>query len=757
MKKRKKKVKEKIEKKEKKPKKENPKQKRQRRPWNIKDHVSLWLCLVSVWYMFLRVPITPIRFVRSVKDLVLSLVYYVLSLFGIPDPIHASVKELPKINVQEYLSFDLEDIARRLRELIPAALTGDAFRAYLIYLSKILNRFSLFLNLALCIYLLVYLIYSGYAERHKGGKKKREKKEKTNFRRLRCFLKKIGELRRAAFRRVAIWIGIAFRWCRELWEYIRKKSSAYGFLLWIWLINTNLLTIVSGAIAYYLYFIASFDLLSFFVQLVKLIFDLIIAAWSLPGVVWCVILWLVFDYARKQHGLKSLRHLERKNRGFLNSTSAVVMLTGSMGTGKTRMAVDLALSCEQEFRFKALELMNKNILRFPRFDFVRFQKELTQAMEAGTVKNWDSCRRWVRKKRIAYVTNPCPEKMFGYDAERYPTTYNDDLKTYGIWEMMENYAQEYFLYVAVSSLIISNLSIRSDVEQKCTDYFPRWEGDFFTRDPAKVGEYSKFAHIIDFDLFRLGRQLNEWNRIAGSFEFGVIVCTEIGKERGNNLENQEKKKKEDKANQKNDMFNEWMKLLRHAGTVEGVCFVKLICDEQRATSWGADARDTATVINIKEVSERGTTLPYCILPWIYMYMFIPAYSKYYNKVMNYGNTGLKGIRYVHTPISWCYARSDRVLNRYSAMVANVTIQEGNLESEPKPHEYYIMPKKIYSQRYSTDCYKDYFSERAKYSSWSLIGSRSYENVEATLEELEAQNSYLIERLSDMMRKNGSAA
>lgn len=431
------------------------------------------------------------------------------------------------------------------------------------------------------------------------------------------------------------------------------------------------------------------------------------------------------------------------------------MLTGSMGTGKTRMAVDIALSNEQEFRSKALELMNRNILRFPKFDFMRFQKELCEEIKADRIKNWDGCRRWVRRRRKQYVENPCPENMFGYDAELHPTTYNDDLKLYDIWEMMENYAQEYFLYVAISSLIIANLSIRSDVEQTDGEYnFPRWKGDFFTRDAKKQTEYSKYAHIIDFDLFRLGCQMNEKNKIAGAFEFGVIVITEIGKERGNNLENKEIKKKEERANQKNDMFNAWMKLLRHAGTVEGVCFVRLICDEQRASSWGADARDTATVINIKEVSERGTTLPFCFIPWLFMDKVIPAYSKFYTGVMTYGNARAKVIKRTHGAVCAFYARYDRILNRYGGMVASVTVQEGNLESEPIPHEYYLMPKKIYSRRYSTDCYKEYFADRAKKSTWSFIQSRSYESDVATLEELESQSSYLIEGLSEMMRKAG---
>ena len=46
----------------------------------------------------------------------------------------------------------------------------------------------------------------------------------------------------------------------------------------------------------------------------------------------------------------------------------------------------------------------------------------------------------------------------------------------------------------------------------------------------------------------------------GTFEFGVIVMTEIGKERDNFLTIQELKKKVDECNQKNDLFNYSLKM-----------------------------------------------------------------------------------------------------------------------------------------------------------------------------------------------------
>lgn len=57
------------------------------------------------------------------------------------------------------------------------------------------------------------------------------------------------------------------------------------------------------------------------------------------------------------------------------------------------------------------------------------------------------------------------------------------------------------------------------------------------------------------------------------------------------LELREIKKGSDDTNQKNDLFNSWLKMCRHSATVDNFPFIKVFTDEQRPESWGADARD----------------------------------------------------------------------------------------------------------------------------------------------------------------------
>ena len=90
-------------------------------------------------------------------------------------------------------------------------------------------------------------------------------------------------------------------------------------------------------------------------------------------------------------------------------------------------------------------------------------------------------------------------------------------------------------------------------------------------------------------MLRLGKKVKENNPHAGSFEFGVVTITEIGKERGNTLELKEVKKGTEETNQKNDLFNGWLKMCRRSATVDNYLFIKVFTDEQRPESWGADA------------------------------------------------------------------------------------------------------------------------------------------------------------------------
>ena len=74
-----------------------------------------------------------------------------------------------------------------------------------------------------------------------------------------------------------------------------------------------------------------------------------------------------------------------------------------------------------------------------------------------TVYNLATVKEWIKKKRLRYEKHGgTTGQLYGYDEERYGIIYRDGLKENYLFNILETYAQAYFIYVLQSSLIVSN-------------------------------------------------------------------------------------------------------------------------------------------------------------------------------------------------------------------------------------------------------------------------------------------------------------
>ena len=321
-------------------------------------------------------------------------------------------------------------------------------------------------------------------------------------------------------------------------------------------------------------------------------------------------------------------------------------------------------------------------------------------------------------------------------------TYDNGLKQETLFDVLETYAKLYFIYVIESSLLISNYSIRSEDILYDSGNFPLRTYSFFV--PAV--ENTRFAHILDFDVLRLGRKVIQDNPKAGSFEFGVVVITEVGKDRANNLELKEVKKNADEANQKNDLFNAWLKMCRHSATVDNFPFVKVFTDEQRPESWGADARELADIITIIKSGQEKLALPFfTIEEMVCEWMFSRFKEMYYDFRFKRGDNTLL-VHVLKTVVSKIYTHYERIYNRFGYSVLSIEKERGTRDSKPEKKRYYLANYKIYRERFTTDCFSDYFNDLAEKSGVGLMDYRTYASVRASVEELNEQNSYFIRDL-----------
>lgn len=526
--------------------------------------------------------------------------------------------------------------------------------------------------------------------------------------------------------------------------FLREHGWIWKCWVAVWVFHFNLASILMGFLAYYFYFAVSFDLTTLYPQICRLFIDVQIPFRYFPYWSLLFVAWHLFQRWRRRIALSRLRRYEARNCGFINELPIVSITCGSMGKKKTTAITDMALSQEVMFRQKALEILQCNDMKFPFFPWIMFEKELQKCMEYGTVYNLATVKAWMGLKRTRFMRHHNARwQLYGYDAQRYGFTYDDALSVSVLFDVLETYAQAYFIYVIESSLIVANYSIRSDNVLMDEGNFPMWLSDFF---PQGHRRNSRHAHILDFDVLRLGKKVIENNPNAGSFEFGVVAITEIGKERGNNLELQEKKKKDEEANQKNDLFNAWLKMCRHSATVDNFPFIKVFTDEQRPESWGADARDLCDIVNIASSSKPKLAYPfYTIEDMIAEWSFNRFINLYYDFRFRRGDNTLL-VHILKSATAWIWKRNIRVYNSYGYNTLKIEKERGTMDGKVESKKYYIMNRKIYARRFSTDCFSDYFNDMARQTRVGLNDYREYVTEKASVDELLAQNSYFINGL-----------
>lgn len=671
------------------------------------------------------------RIIEGGRDFGLSVAFYFCRLLNIPNNITPTVNELPNMDgilPSVPIADDWEQFKADFAAYCRLWADADNFLSYFSFLGNLLYKICVFILLVMPVFIVAVVMLGRYLRRQNNDFDKDSRP-----------LKAVKQISRYTYRPVKSWF-IGF------FGFVREHKPYWVAWLCIWAYNFNLFTIALEFFAFYFYFVVSYDFVNIYRQVYKLFLDLYVPFTFIPLWAWAVIALVLFDEFRKSIAYARLNHYERRNRGFINARPIVYMVCGTMGCKKTTAITDMALSQEVMFRDKAFEKILENDLKFPFFPWCNLENELRRAMEYHAIYNLATVRKFIAKKAARWQKNPCRERLFGYDYERYGLTYDDKLKTVDIWQVVETYAQLYFIYIIQSSLLIANYSVRVDGLLLDLGNFPLWNSEFFKRDSRLVDSYSRHAHILDFDSLRLGRKVIEGNRNADNFEFGVVVITEVGKERGNALENQEVKKRDEATNRKNDLFNSWLKMVRHSATVDNFPFVRVITDEQRPESWGADARDLCEIVHICESGEMRLAMPFFSLAeLLYSWIFSKFAGLYYQyRYVRSDNTlPMYLLKLLTAKVQHYYAG---IYNRFGYCRLRVQVERGTQDGRVSENKYYLSSKKIYSKRFSTDCFSDFFTEKALRSPVGIDDLREYATEKATFAELGLQNSYFVNDL-----------
>ena len=690
---------------------------------------------ISIFFVYLGVACFPnwiCRVIEACRDIGLSAAYYFCELTEVPVEITPTINEMPAFQFfanrwqpLKILPFEYETFVLNFQNFFKRFFDMELFIGYNESVSLKVFNISRILIIIIPVILLAVILAGKYTSRINVEHDKTSKP-------LEVYLKFKYTIIKPSVGRI-----------REYCEWLKKYSFILKIWLVIWACYFNVITIFIEALAYYLYFVVSFDFIHIYRQIYKLLLDLSPAIRFIPAPVFIVLGFYILKKVADGAGMNELRHRERINRGFLNERGVVTIVSAPMGAGKTAFLTDIAQSADAELRDRALDIMLNGEFMFPWFPWIKLEDELKIEFKKHRIYDKYSCEKWVEKKHNRFVRKPSREKIFGYDYEREAMEYDDKLTVRSIWSVLKNYAVSYMIYVVKSALIISNYSVRVDNICNEAGNFPIWDNDFFSRDSRLQEVFSRRSHILDYDMLRLGRKMVEKNPNAYAFGFGIYLISEIDKERKNTLELRGVKADEDRANQKNDYFNVNVKMSRHACTVSNENFIYIFGDLQRFGSLGSDITELGELLQIAEKGEMRPTLPFYSPFYLYETLFGLIWNKYVPKFLN--RRFLRGDnRLLSSLAAGLVAKMksyyDKKLNMYGSSRMKLVIQSPMGES--KVSNYYLQSKKIYSDRYCTDCQSGIYERFAKYNHVGIEDLETYSGSRATSEELDKQNSYV---------------
>lgn len=704
----------------------------------VKDY-RLWICVaMTIGFGCIGgfvLKDSYIRFAQSVVDLGLSIAFYFCELFLIPYSFTPTVSQIPSMGMSDsdslIIPHDQSMAGTRWSVWWSSLWNSETLSQYAGGMLDGLSGFLRILLIVMPLAIVAMIMFNRWLSVRDDSVPNEESRQLRFWRK---------------------WVerpwDICKRWTKGFIGYVSDRKWIWIPWVVIWLLSLNLATIVVESVAFYLYLVMSFDLGNLYTQLVKLFRDLLPIVRFVPWPIWILMGLFLFQRWRKTLAHRRLLGLEKRDRQFISSLGLVVLVCGPTGTGKTATMTDMALSQEAMFRQEALERLIESDMRFPRFPFATLEEKLRRAMEHHQVYSLATCKAFARKLRERFERNPSIERCLGYDYERYGLYKYDGLRNVYLFDMIETYCQLFLIYVTRSSLLVSNYGIRVDGAMEDIGTLPMWDMDFFGRDERTSEAFSRHAHILDMDMLRLGRRVCEYDERNDALEFGCVLISEAGKERGNQLTNQGMKVDDLEANPRNDLTELYMKMARHGATVDNHPFLRILMDEQRPESLGADARELAEkIVYIRGNSDERSALPLFSIDWVVhdaLYGFLDGIYRRYRHARSDDTLAmhlLKGIS------SWIHGWYKRETNEYGFVVVDVETERGTMDGGTDAGRYYRCNKKVFSARYSTDCFSDFFDRRGIRSLMGIGDLPEYETERASLEELSIQRSYFVEKLT----------
>ena len=535
---------------------------------------------------------------------------------------------------------------------------------------------------------------------------------------------------------------------------IDKKYVHQIFILSI-ILYFNFPNIIFDFLSYYFYFLGKFDFLALWEMIVMIFVDLTPSLIKIPLWVYLVSIYIYFRHWRLSLAEDILNHHDAINCGFIKGTGVLIQVNGPPGAGKTKLQTDMAITTEMMFRQMAKEIMDETRNLFPQFGWDLLRKKLDFAIKHKLIANLTEVKDYVNQKILNnYSPGRCNyfnDGIFmGYDTKKYDLFYDNGLKHESLFDCIYDYSQAYFVYQSDFALLTSNYPIRVEHTMMKNDHMVYWNYDWFKKECYDIcpPEYSK---IVDYDMFRLKKKKDIDNDNAYISIAYVFAFTELGKERPNTLESKEMKKNVEEANPKNDGFVDMLRVSRHPATIRNRTFIKILFDEQRASSCGiALSGITEDILTIdRKQTQKKNAMKFYFIELFLLSVIMNISSSFLSRYEGVRNDRNLLTTFMMWLAKWSHRSYIQYINRYGYEVIHFYRQNGSLpdgvESDTKSDKYYLAYRKIYADRYASDYLRPYFEDLNSQSEKGIGDLPTYEGRYPLWDtEMQCQNSYMVD-------------
>lgn len=684
------------------------------------------------------------RYLVSILVLIKNIFFYFISIFvyDLQKPMQTLDLMLLQsgLSVTKLLPSDFIIFLEKLWSSIVMMFNGESITFYFQDFIKHLLTFLQSINLIALILPIIIIYFSRYIEADEKKKLNEQSKQLKAFIWLRD--KIISPI-------VNFFIGLVY-WFLSHKVWFLMITISFGILI-------GLGTVLLDAIGLYLYFFTSMDFAALWKFIVMAFIDLYAFLTRVPLIVYMLVAYLIFDKVRLNIGYQRLQAQENYNKGFIHSTGVIIGTFGPPRAGKDSLDVDMTLSLDEMYRTMCFEIIQEIDLLFPHFPWRSFEIEIERRIHSEDASlrlfNRYGIKKWIDSCKAKFEENDCPENIFGYDYKRYSYEVGNGLVKEDIWNALKDYGQAYFMYL-YSNYIVSNHSISLNTVKSDKGHFPLFFYDWFKTD--EMDDIPKnHAHILDFDMLRPGKKVISNNPMANVLDGSIVTISELDKERLNQFGLKSMKFEDEEANQLNDRFNWSLMLGAHPATIRFRTFFKCFYNTQRVGELSSSVNGLAeTLIYISGQSKSFD----CVLPMFWIEPIVCEWFINQSKSLSYSFRHNRSdstlILYLVRTVASIFNRYMlRRMNIFGTKVLDLEVKDGSSEMAiPRKQKYFLMSKKIFSGRYTSDAYKDYFDDKFRQSSYGFVDVPSYENVTASASEFRLQNSYFLMTLDELKER-----